>query len=409
VDVDVAIVGAGAAGLSLVVHLDALLLREPSARPPSVVLLDPAAGPGAARTWCFWGTSAGPAAPAVHRSWRHVEVIDPAGGRRVLELDPLRYFMIRSVDFHALGAQAAERLGGTRVTAAVDEVRDGEERAEVRARGTTVRARWVFDSRPIAPPRPGSTTLLQHFRGWTVRFPHDVLAPDLPTLMDFSTPQPARGVSFGYCLPLDGARGLVEYTECTPARLPDPAYDDALRGYLSARWGRAGAAARVEAVEDGAIPMTDSVFPRRVGRRVFRIGTAGGATRGSSGYTFAAMQRQAAAMAAALLAGREPVPPAPYPRRHRWMDAVLLRVLDRGMTDPAWLLARLFDRNPPIRVLRFLDGQTGPAEELALMAGTPTATMLRAAAADAAARLRRASARRGGQSRWSTNRSARPM
>jgi lycopene beta-cyclase len=303
--------------------------------------------------------------------------------------------MIRSVDVHALGAQAADRLGAVRVTAAVDDVRDGAEWAEVRARGTTVRARWVFDSRPIAPPRPGSTMLLQHFRGWTVRFPHDVLAPDLPTLMDFSTPQPVRGVSFGYCLPLDGARGLVEYTECSPARLPGPAYDDALRGYLSARWGEAGAAARVEAVEDGAIPMTDAAFPGRVGRRVFRIGTAGGATRGSSGYTFAAMQRQAAAVAAALLSGREPAPPAAYPRRHRWMDAVLLRVLDRGMTDPAWLLAGLFERNPPVRVLRFLDGKTGPAAELALMAGTPTGTMLRAAAADAAARVRRASRLRG--------------
>jgi lycopene beta-cyclase len=89
------------------------------------------------------------------------------------------------------------------------------------------------------------------------------------------------------------------------------------------------------------------------------------------------------------------------------MDAVLLRVLDRGTTDPAWLLARLFDRNPPDRVLRFLDGQTGPAAELALMATTPTGPMLRAAVADAAARLGRVG-RSGAQSRWSTSRSARP-
>src|SRR3712207_9285871 len=64
-------------------------------------------------------------------------------------------------------------------------------------------------------------------------------------------------------------------------------------------------------VEDGAIPMTDAVHARRVGRRVLRLGTAGGATRASTGYTFAAMQRQAAAVAADLLVGR---PPRPGPR-----------------------------------------------------------------------------------------------
>src|SRR3712207_7859322 len=88
-------------------------------------------------------------------------------------------------------------------------------------------------------------------------------------------------------------------------------------------------------VEDGAIPMADAVLARRVGRRVFRLGTAGGATRASTGYTFAAMQRQAAAVARALGEGREPLPPAPYPRRHRWMDAVLLRALDRGHAEGA--------------------------------------------------------------------------
>ena len=73
------------------------------------------------------------------------------------------------------------------------------------------------------------------------------------------------------------------------------------------------------------------------------------------------------------------------------MDAVLLRALDRGQVPGPELFVRLFDRNPPERVLRFLDGATGRREDLALMATSPQLPMLRAGAADAAHRvLRRA-------------------
>jgi lycopene beta-cyclase len=101
------------------------------------------------------------------------------------------------------------------------------------------------------------------------------------------------------------------------------------------------------------------------------------------------MQRQADVVARALLDGCDPEPPAPYPGRHRWMDAVLLRALDRGHVEGADLFVRLFDRNPPERVLRFLDGRTGPAEDLALMATSPAPAMARATAGNLLARTAR--------------------
>jgi lycopene beta-cyclase len=260
----------------------------------------------------------------------------------------------------------------------------------VYAGDTRIHARWVFDSRPALPRWPGSTTLLQHFRGWTVRFDEPVLNPEVATLMDFRVPQPERGVGFGYCLPLDSRRALVEYTEFSRERLPAQAYDVALRGYLQQRWQlRPEHGASVEAVEDGVIAMTDAPFARRAGKRVFRLGSAGGATRPSTGYTFAAMQRQADAVAALLLEGRTPLPPPPYPARHRWMDAVLLRALDRGYVQGPELFAGLFADNPTQRVVRFLDGLSGPLEELALMRSTPVLPMLRATIGDGAARARR--------------------
>jgi lycopene beta-cyclase len=387
VEVDLAVVGAGGAGLSLLTQLDRLVTAGAVHRGdvPTVALIDPVHRRSNDRTWCFWDGGHNDVEPAVHRAWSKVELIDAIGRSQLLDLGPMRYVMVRSKDFYALADDAAARLGAVRIPAPADQVGAGL----VVAGGLRVRARWVFDSRPAPPLRPANTALLQHFRGWSVRFARDMFDPELPILMDFSVPQPSRGVAFGYLLPSSPRRALVEYTEFSPSRLPDAAYDAALHAYLHRRYGAAPNDYVIDQVEDGAIPMTDAVHARRADARTFRLGTAGGATRGSTGYTFAAMQRQGAAVAAAVLAGVEPMPPAAYPPRHRWMDAVMLRALDRGLLGGPELLVSLFRRNPPQRVLRFLDGRSSRREELALMATAPTWPMLRATAEDAVARARR--------------------
>ncbi|MCM0678072.1 lycopene cyclase family protein, partial [Micromonospora phytophila] len=263
------------------------------------------------------------------------------------------------------------------------------ERVEVRTGGgaPTVRASWVLDSRPRPPRRPGRTNWLQHFRGWWLEADAPVFDPGRAVLMDFRTPQPARGVSFGYVLPVSSRYALVEYTEFSPDLLTDAGYDAALSGYRDLL-GLDPARLRVREVENGVIPMTDGPFDARPSPRVVRLGTAGGATRPSTGFTFSAMHRQAEQIARAVAAGRPPVPAPAYPRRHLWMDAVALRALDRGGVGGPEFFDRLFDRNPAERVLRFLDGATTPAEEVALMSSTRLLPMVAATAGDAAARLR---------------------
>ena len=384
--VDVAVVGAGGAGGAALVQLARLL--APGREPLTVAVVDPERKAGRDRTWCFWDDGSSAVDAAVHRAWTSALLVESGGREHRLDLAPMRYVMVRSQDFYALADAAAEQLGAHRVLAAADAVSDGEEFATVHTAAGPIRARWVLDSRPATPRLAANTALLQHFRGWTVRFAADALDPTAPVFMDFSVPQPGRGVAFGYVLPDDARTGLVEYTEFSRARLADAAYDKALAGYLDARYGAAGGY-EVTEVEDGAIPMTDAVYVRRIGRRVLRLGTAGGATRASTGYTFAAMQRQAADLAADLVAGRPPRPRPAYPARHRWMDSVLLRALDQGLVAGPELFARLLVGNPPARVLRFLDGLSSPADELRIMATTPTLPMARATVGNTMARLRR--------------------
>lgn len=345
----------------------------------SVALVDAPPGPlrPPERTWCYWERGAGRWDMLLAASWDRLRVLGVDGAEHGSPTAPFRYKMLRSADFEEYVRTAAAD-GITRYRARVEHLADGAERAVVRATDASGRpvefgARWVFDSRPRTPP-PARTALLQHFRGWFVRTEADAFDPrGGAVLMDLRTPQPAGGVSFGYVLPLSERTALVEYTEFTRKAIGEADYEAALHDYTGRLLGLRGF--EVTAAEQGAIPMTDARMPTRAGRRVFRIGAAGGATRPSTGYTFAGIQRQTAAVAAALARGQTPVPPVPHRRRHLAMDAVLLRGLDSGRVDGAAFFTRLFARNALPGVLEFLDGPSNLLRELSIGATTPLLPM----------------------------------
>jgi lycopene beta-cyclase len=282
--------------------------------------------------------------------------------------------MVRSRDYERVARTRLSQTAVRCVEALVEDVTpDGT------VVGAGLRGRWVFDTRPARPSGPGRTSLLQHFRGWRVRTAQDRFDPATASLMDFRPPQPPGGVAFGYVLPTSPREALVEYTEFSREVLTEAAYEAALSRWTGTQLELGDV--EVLEVEQGAIPMTDAPFARRVGERVFRLGAAGGATRPSTGYTFSAAQRQVVAVAAALRDGRDPEPPAAFSRRHLAMDALLLRAIDTGRLDGAAFLADLFARQPTARVLRFLDGVTSLREDLAVMASAPAGAMLRTALA----------------------------
>jgi lycopene beta-cyclase len=387
-EADVVVIGAGAAGLSLARHLAGTPSPGhgtgagpgPTALSAAVVEAPPGPLRPGPRTWCFWEDGPGELDETVYASWDRLTVYQPDGTRLTAQVAPLRYKMIRSADFEA----AVDRTLGahpriTRLTGTVTGVRDGPSGADVaytteQGAARRLRARWVFDSRPPGRLPPARSTLLQHFRGWFVRLRDDAFDPGAAVLMDLRTPQPRQGLSFGYVLPFSAREALVEYTEFSPRVREVADYERELHRYTRQVLGLGPL--EVTAAEQGVIPMTDAVFPVRAGASVFRIGGAGGATRPSTGYTFAPIQRQVRAVADALRTGRTPEPPPVHAARARAMDAVLLRALSTGRLDGAEFFGRLFRRNPAPRLLRFLDGRAGPLEELRVGLTTPVTAML---------------------------------
>jgi lycopene beta-cyclase len=360
-DYDYLIAGGGAAGLSLVYHLGQAGLQG-----RRVLLIDQERKAKNDRTWCFWEAGAGPFEPVVARSWSHLWL---HGGRRSerLSIAPYRYKLIQGGDFYRfMDDWLTGQPNVTRLQGRVEALGERPGGAAVTVDGRTYTGDWAFTSIPATTtPPPGYAAWLQHFKGWVITAPRPVFDPEAATFMDFRVAQGSH-VRFVYVLPYDAHTALVEDTYFSPAVLPQEVYDAGLRGYIAEQLGLDRY--EIGHVEYGVIPMTDMPFPRRPSPHVMAIGTAGGMTKASTGYTFQRIQRQSRRIAASLAATGQPFYPDPGLSRHALMDSVLLNVLDTGRVEGKAFFTRLFERNSIQRVLRFLDEESSPLEDLALMA-----------------------------------------
>ncbi|MDW8054011.1 MAG: FAD-dependent oxidoreductase [Anaerolineae bacterium] len=385
---DYLIVGAGAAGLSLAYHLQRAGLTS-----KRILLIDRAPKAGNDRTWCFWEAGESPFEPLVFRRWERV-AFHGENFSAVLSLLPYRYKMIRSADFYAFFEDWLPlQTNIERRFLDVVAVEDGGDHARVIARdGTVLCGEWAFSSVMFAPPCAQGDAQVhcwwQHFLGWVVRAPRAAFDPETATLMDFRVAQGEDEVRFVYVLPFDAHTALVEFTVFSRAVWAREAYCDPLRAYLCEHLGLREYAVLEE--ELGVIPMTDARFAAEQGR-VIRIGTAGGDTKPSTGYTFQRVQRRTQAIARALAQGRTPRRQPSFRRaRHALFDSVLLNVLDERRDRGVHVFTDLFARNPTARVLRFLDEDTSLLEELCVMSSVNKRAFLTATAAVLLKRLRAA-------------------
>jgi lycopene beta-cyclase len=112
---------------------------------------------------------------------------------------------------------------------------------------------------------------------------------------------------------------------------------------------------------------------------MYQIGTAGGQTKASSGYTFQFIQKRSDLIARALIEGRSLYQLPSDSSRFLFYDRVLLEVLAKGLWPGDRVFARLFARNPVQRVFAFLDNETSLMDELKLISSLPKLPFMQAA------------------------------
>jgi lycopene beta-cyclase len=358
---DIAVIGGGLAGLSLLYHFE----RAGKLAGKRVALIDPQRKRGHDRTWSFWEREPGPFEDLVYHRWPRVTVCN-ARQHRTCVLAPYSYKLIRSTEWYDRVNGVVDDIPGlTRCLATADDIRAGAGGVSFTVAGEACTADWAFSSlpRPLDHREVKAPYLDQHFRGWIIETEDEVFNPEEAALMDFRTPQEGE-TRFFYVLPFSERRAMVEIAIFSNHHLDPAEYDRLIANYIAAHWTRGDYG--IVHTEDGNIPMTTYEFPLREGRLI-HIGLGGGAARPSTGYTFYGLQRQLGRMAADFPA----VPAVPtWSRKHLLYDATLLRILERGDLPGDEVFVNLFRNNPPARVLAFLNGESSLLDELRLMGTT---------------------------------------
>jgi lycopene beta-cyclase len=378
------ILGAGASGLSLAYHMALAGLKR------RVLIVERAPKLENDRTWSFWESTPGPFEAVVSQRWDHIWVHGDGLSKR-FAMSPYVYKMIRGIDFYEFMFDWLKKQSNiTLVYGELESLEDHAAGVRVCVNGETYSGQWAFNSIQSSSPSQilstGNNFLMQHFKGWIIETPEAVFDPLAATFMDFRVQQ-ANDTRFVYVLPQSPTRALVEYTVFSSAMLPEAEYDAALKTYILDILKVSSY--QILEMEFNMIPMTDTPFAIHPSRHVTNIGTAGGRTKASTGYTFRRIQQQSALITSSLVNHGHPNYPTSRFDWYGWMDSVFLNVLAHNRQPGAELFTNFFKRNPVLRVLDFLNESSSRSTDLALMSTMNMPVFIRSALEIIAADTRR--------------------
>jgi len=359
---DYILAGGGCAGLSLVYHL-----LESSLKESQILIIDPNQGEIPNKTWCYWSKEALPIHPQSARfSWNSFYLKDEAQ-QLTKPLNELSYHHLNSHDFFAHVLEKIRQFPNVHFLK--------EEVVALTPTGTEIQvtthtadsfsASFVFDSR-VESSDSDQSILKQVFIGIRIKVSEPLFDPKKWGLMDFET-RPSNGFDFIYTLPFSAHEALIEYTAYTTEERSEEELLKELQEFLNQKYG--SIAYDIQFQESGKIPMSTRNFFSSVSPRHIPIGTAAGWTKPSTGYTFAPIQENCAAIVANL--ERNELTSLHFPRKSRFVfyDNILLTIAHRWPKRLPGLFLNLFSSSRPELVFRFLSEKTTFSEEIRLLSG----------------------------------------
>ena len=325
------------------------------------------------RTWCFWETGDGYFQNIVYKKWQGLKFISDAIN---LDLDivPYEYKMIRGIDFYNYCFNLI--LTQKNIVREFGEVLFNDNKTTIFLNGKQLNLTdaTIFNSIYIPAVQINGFNLKQHFKGWIIETDQQIFDPEKAILMDFRVDQSA-GTTFVYVLPITDQKALIEYTVFSESTLSKEDYDRFLSDYISNHLG----ITQFKKIEEeiGVIPMTSQLFPLYK-NGMYNIGTAGGQTKASTGYTFNFIQKQASTIVQRLLEGHQPFKYHPTSRRFSFYDNTLLHILSERKLSGKQIFEQLFTSNKATSVFRFLDNETSVGEELRIINSLPKKVFIQA-------------------------------
>ncbi len=311
------------------------------------------------RTWCFWEKENSYFENLVYKKWNNL-LFKTDQLSIPLNIAPYQYKMIRGIDFYNhcfanIRLQPNIEIKYGEITFAENNVIKINDELLRTANAIVFNSIYLRGEKDI-----NEFYLLQHFKGWIIETTTDQFRSNEGTLMDFSVSQ-NFGTAFVYVLPLASNKALIEYTLFTESLLQKEKYNQQIKNYISQHLNIHDF--KIIEEEFGIIPMTNKMF-KAYENGMFNIGTAGGQTKASTGYTFQFIQKQAAQIVEDIIVKKSPSKKLNTEKRFQFYDSTLLHILAKNKLEGKEIFTQLFQKNKASNVFKFLDNETNLKEEL---------------------------------------------
>ena len=368
---DYIIAGSGCAGLSLLYRL----LKTPLLQDKSILVIDQDHKKSNDRTWCFWEKSPGLFESIVHAKWNKLEFLSTEF-KKELNLESYTYKMIQGIDFYNFVINYAKKFKNVSfVQETINSIDNIDKKAVLKTTKNRYTANYIFNSTNLFNPKINEqNSLLQHFKGWIIKTEKPVFNPEIGRLMDFRVSQ-ENGATFMYVLPTSTTEALVEYTLFSPRVLDKEVYTLELKKYIKEELEIDNYTLIHQ--ESGVIPMSLAKFEQNPKLNVINIGTSGGYTKASSGYTFQFIQKNIIEIINNLVEGNNIIQPTSFKNKYyQWVDRTLIDVLLSNKLTGKDVFTKMFQKVPAEKILAFLGNESSFIEDLKVFTSFPVKPFL---------------------------------
>lgn len=369
---DYIILGAGASGLMLAYRMATDTFFDNK----SILVIDKIKDKGNDRTWCYWEENKGEWDNILTKDWSKIFF----GSQSYLsEVDilPYRYKMIRSKDFYKLlWTSINAKSNISFVEDAVLDYTENDDGVSVNTISSSYSSTKLFNSIPnteIYNKQERYPVLQQHFVGWFIKTKSEVFEDSVAKFMDFTVAQNGN-TRFMYVLPMDKKTALFEYTLFSKDLLEQSEYELAIKNYLK---DKGVDAYEIIEVEKGSIPMTSYKFYKHNSKHVLNIGTAGGWTKASTGYTFRNTTKKTKRLITFLKQNSDL---SQFEKRTKfwYYDLIFLDVLSNHNGEGAAVFSSMFRKAKIKTIFKFLDEESSLLEDLKIISAVPSKRFIQA-------------------------------
>ena len=348
---DYVIIGGGCAGLSLAYELEIHKKLEKK----TLAIIEPRLEYKKDKTWSFWKVSSHNFDDCVKKKWENFSINIPTKTKH-LECNNYPYQSIDSGLFYNKIKNKLKENNNINFFIDIKEV--------------SLENSIIFNS--VRSHKIDDANLWQHFCGVEIETTKNFFDDKIINLMDFDCEQ-KDSVHFFYTLPYSKNRALVETTWFS--KMNDGSeknYDNQIKDYIENSLNLKDY--NITYKEEGAIPL---FYPSRdLEKNKINIGTAGGMTRLSTGYTFLNIQEHSKYIRENIENISE-TKIFEISKKYQLLDKIFLRVLKKYPEKMPIIFYNMFGASTNA-VIKFLSNKSNFLEDLSIILKMPKWTFIKA-------------------------------